>query len=327
MGALWVEMNPKSDQPPVDRHLAALARRQYGVVTRAHLRALGIGDTGIRERIRTGRLHRLHRGVYSVGHTALRSEAYWMAAVLACGDGAVLSHASAAAHWEIRQSSAATVDVTVPARSGRQRRKGIRVHRSGRLAESDVTVHEGIPVTTVARTLLDLADVLSKEALKRTVDEAEFRRRFDLAAVIAAVQDNPGRNSAKLEKAAASGPPELTRSQLEQRFLELTERHGIQRPQVGIWIEGYEADFLWPEAGLIVEVDGFAAHGTRAAFERDRVRDRRLALAGLQTMRVTAAALRYDEDAIADALSELLSRSRASSKPPSRSSTSVASAR
>jgi predicted transcriptional regulator of viral defense system len=172
----------------VEEPLAALAARQYGVVTRQQLRDLGIGDTGIEERLRTHRLHRLHRGVYAVGHRALPSRAGWMAAVLACGEGAALSHVAAAAHHEIRQTSASRVDVTVPARSGRRHPRGIRLHRSGRLSKQDVTVHEGIPVTTVARTLLDLADVLDKQALKRTIDEAEYRQRLDMTAVIAAVK-------------------------------------------------------------------------------------------------------------------------------------------
>jgi very-short-patch-repair endonuclease len=310
----------------VEEAVAALAGRQYGLVTRGQLRVVGVGDTGIRERLRTKRLHRLHRGVYAVGHSVLPSKAHWMAAVLACGDGAVLSHVAAAAHHQIRRSAASMIDVTVPGANGRQKRKGIRIHRSGRLGSQDVTVHEGIPVTTVARTLLDLADVLDGQALKRTIDEAEYLRVFDLAALIAAVHNNPGRRGAKL-MAAAEGPPELTKSALEERFLALIERRGLPRPRVGVHIDGYEVDFIWPEANLIVELDGFAAHGTRTRFESDRVRDRRLARKGLQTMRFTANALGYDEDAIAEELTEAVSRSRASSNPSSRESTSPANAR
>ncbi|MGH2762186.1 MAG: DUF559 domain-containing protein [Thermoleophilaceae bacterium] len=287
--------------------LAATARRQYGLVTREQLRRLGVGETGIRERIRTRRLHRLHRGVYALGHDALVAEAYWLAAVLACGEGAVLSHVSAAAHWNIRKSAAARVDVTVPARSGRRHRRGIRVHRTGRLRRDEVTVHEGIPVTTVARTLLDVADVLPDQALKRTIDESEHQRLFDLTALIVVVEANPGRRGAKV-LALATSPPELTRSQLEQSFLALVERRGLPRPRVGIPLQGYEADFLWPEHKLLVEIDSFSAHGTRRAFEHDRRRDRRLARAGYRTIRLTDSALLYDEDAIVDELAEALSR-------------------
>jgi very-short-patch-repair endonuclease len=319
-------MNSESATPSLDARLAALAGRQYGVVTRAQLLGLGIGETGIRERLRTGRLHRLHRGVYAVGHTVMRSEAYWLAAVLACGAGAVLSHASAAAHWNLRQSAAALIDVTVPTKNGRPKRAGLRVHRSGRMAPEEVIVHEGIPTTTVARTLLDLADVLPTQALKRAIDEAERQRLFDLTSLLAAVQGNPGRRGAKGILELAREPPELTDSEFEDAFLALVERHGLPRPRVGVWIDGYRADFLWADERVIVETDGFGAHGTRRAFERDRRRDRRLAAAGFQTVRVTKRALRYEEDAIVADLEALLSRSRASSNPSSRSRISAASA-
>jgi very-short-patch-repair endonuclease len=319
-------MNPESDQPFDERRLAGLAGRQYGVVTREQLHALGVGETGIRERLRTDRLHRLHRGVYAVGHRALPAKAHWMAAVLACGEGAALSHVAAAAHHQIRASSAVLIDVTAPTRSGRRRQPGIRLHRSGRLGKEDVTVHEGIPVTTVARTLLDLADVLNRQALKRAIDEAEYLRLLDMTALIAAVDRNPGRSGAKLLE-AAGGALELTESVLEDRFLAMVERRGLARPRVGAWVAGYRVDFHWPEAKLVVELDGFAAHGTRARFESDRRRDRRLGREGVRTIRLTASALTYDEDAIADELIEALSRSRASSNMPSRVSISPASPR
>ena len=127
-------MTTKSALPPVDRLIAEIAARQWGLITRTQLLDLGVGAQGIVERVRTGRLHRVHRGVYSVGHAVLRREAYWLAAVLACGPGAVLSHRSAAALWEIAADSATAVDVTVPSQNGRRRRRGIRIHRSGRLS-------------------------------------------------------------------------------------------------------------------------------------------------------------------------------------------------
>jgi very-short-patch-repair endonuclease len=306
--------------------VSAVARRQYGLLTREQLRGLGVGEHGIAERIRTGRLHRLHRGVYAVGHDALKPQAHWLAAVLACGPGAVLSHASAAAHWGIRQSAAAKVDVTVPARSGRRERKGIRLHRSRRLAPEEATTHEGIPVTTVARTLLDLADVLAAQALKRTIDEAEYRGLLDMTSLIAVVQSNPGRRGQQVLRLARE-EPEMTRSELEEGFLEMVERRGLPRPRAAVKIDGYEADFVWPEAKLVVELDGRAAHGTRGAFEGDRVRDRHLLRLGYRTVRLTDRALRYEEDEIVADVEALLSRSRASSKPPTRASTSAPSAR
>jgi predicted transcriptional regulator of viral defense system len=196
--------------------LAELARRQWGVITRAQLVELGMGTRGISDWVRTGRLHRLYRGVYAVGHDRLRLEGRWLAAVLACGPGAVLSHRDAAALWELRQSNSALIDVTVPSRNGRIRRPGIRVHRSGRLRAEEVTVRHGIPVTTVARTLLDLADVLGEQALRRAVTEAEYTNRFDLTAVNAAVQNNPGRRGARLMRAVAAAG-HRPRSPLEER--------------------------------------------------------------------------------------------------------------
>jgi very-short-patch-repair endonuclease len=305
--------------------LAAVAARQYGVLARSQVLGAGVGPTGIEERLRTGRLRALHRGVYALGHRELKREGHWLAAVLACGPGAVLSHVDAAALWNVRPSASALVHVTVPSRAGRKQRKGVRVHRSGRLGAGQVTVHDGIPVTTLARTLLDLADVVGRETLKRAIDEAEYQRLLDMAALIAVVESNPGRRAARLLR-AAQGPAEMTKSQLERRFLALVDRHGLPRPKVNSRIEGYEVDFAWPDAKLIVETDGFAAHGTRRAFENDRLRDRRLGRAGYRTVRLTPRAMAYPAEIAAD-VEAFLSRPRVSSKPPIRASTSSASAR
>ena len=186
-------------------------------------------------------------------------------------------------------------------------------------------MHHGIPVTTLARTLLDLADFLSHQALKRTIDEADYQRLLDMTALIAAVESNPGRRGAKLLRAAQS-PAEMTKSELEQRFLAIVDRHGLPRPKVNTRIEGYEVDFAWPDAGLIVETDGFAAHGTRRAFENDRLRDRRLSRAGFHTVRLTPRSMAYEAEIAAD-VEAFLSRSRVSPKPPRRASTSSANAR
>jgi very-short-patch-repair endonuclease len=287
--AFPTEMGRETDQPRsgcLDPRVSELAERQYGVVTFGQLLDLGLGEHGIYERVRTKRLHRLHRGVYAVGHEQLRRDGRLLAAVLACGRGAVLSHASAAALWEIRGSAATVIDVTVPSRAGRLRRSGIRIHRSGRLRAEDVTTNNGIPVTTVARTLLDLADVLPKQALKRAIDESEYLRLFDLISVVAVVNANPGRRGATLLKSAAE-PPQLTRSELENRFLRLCARHQIPKPLTNHTVCGYQVDAFWPRARLVLELDGYAAHGTRRAFQSDRERDRRLVRAGFRAIRVT----------------------------------------
>jgi len=318
-------METESAQP----RLAELAKRQWGVVTRAQLVELGMSTRGISDWVRSGRLHRLYRGIYAVGHDRLRREGRWLAAVLACGPGAVLSHRDAGVLWDLRQSNSAYIDVTVPSRNGRKRQAGIRVHRSGRLRPDEVTVRNGIPVTTVARTLLDLADVLEIQALKRVITEAEYLNRFDMTAINAAVQNNPGRRGARLMEAAGARR-HRTRSPLEQRFLGLLERHRVEEPESGVWIAGYEADFVWRQAGLVVELDGLDAHRTTAAMKGDRRRDRILWRAGFRTMRLTDDDL-DDEQAVLDDLAHagvsVPSRSRASSKPPSRSRISPASAR
>jgi len=318
-------MERKNAQPT----LAELARRQWGVVTRAQLTELGVRDRGLADWVRSGRLQRLYRGIYAVGHDRLRLEGRWLAAVLACGPGAVLSHRDAAVLWDLRQSNSAYIDVTVPSRNGRKRQAGIRVHRSGRLRRDEVTVKNGIPVTTVARTLLDLADVLDRQALKRVITEAEYLNRLDMAALTAVVSANPGRRSAKLIEAAA-GRRHRTRSKLETRFLRLLERHGVEEPETGIWIEGYETDFLWRNPHLVVELDGLAAHRTTAAMKGDRRRDRILWRAGFRTMRLTEDDLDEPEavlDDLAHAGVSVPSRSRVPSKPPRRSRTSSASVR
>lgn len=191
------------------------------------------------------------------------------------------------------------------------------MHRSGRLGSDQVTVHEGIPVTTLARTLLDLADVLSLQDLERALHEAEYLGLFDLAALTAVVHNNPGRRGAKLLRAAKS-PPEMTKTELERRLLAIVERHNLPRPKVNEQLEGYEVDFMWPDAKLIVETDGFAAHGTRRAFEIDRLRDRRLGRAGFRTIRLTPRSLAYEAEIVADLRAML---------PPTRVSTSSARAR
>jgi predicted transcriptional regulator of viral defense system len=318
-------MERKNATPP----LAELARRQWGLITRAQLAAAGMGDKGVTEWVQSGRLRRLYRGIYAFGHDRLRVEGCWLAAVMACGRGAVLSHRDAAQLWELRQSNSALIDVTVPSTNGRVKRKGIRVHRSGRLGADEVTTRLGIPVTTVARTLLDLADVLPRQALRRAITEAEYRGRLDTTTLTAVVENNPGRRGAKL-RTALEAAGHRTRSPTEDRFLAFIERWGVEEPETGVWIGEYEVDFLWRKAGLVVETDGLDEHATREAVRRDRLRDRVLWRAGFRTMRLTGADL--DEPAavlgdLAQAGVGVASRPRVSSKPsPKRASTSSASA-
>jgi very-short-patch-repair endonuclease len=318
-------MGTKVDLPRLQR----VAARQWGVVTRRQLVTLGLGTHGIADWVHAGRLLRVHRGVYAVGHDRLRIEGRWVAAVMTCGQGALLSYRDGAQLCELRQSNSALIDVTVPSRNGRIRRAGIRIHRSGRLAPEEVTVRSGIPVTIVERTLLDLADVLDMQGLRRAVTEAEYRKLLDHTALIAVVENNPGRRGKKLLE-AAEARQHRTRSPLEDRFLRFVDRYDVEEPESGVWIEGYEVDFVWTRAGLVVELDGVAAHGTRRAVRRDRKRDRVLWRAGFRTMRLTDDAFDAEEEILGDLAQagvRAASWPRASSySPPRRSRISSASA-
>lgn len=272
---------------PRDRLISELADRQHGVVSHEQLLALGLGRGAINARLAAGRLHPVFRGVYAVGRARLTGDGRWMAAVLACGKGAVLSHATAGARWGLLATTSDRTHVTVPGRGGRASRDRIVIHRP-RLTPTagEVTTLEAIPVTTPARTLLDLAATSRTRILVRAVERAEELRLFDLRAVEVVLEIHPThRGTRRLRHAIADHEPVLTRSELERRFLELCRSQGLPRPEVNSVIAGAEVDFLWRSAGLVVETDGFAHHRSRRAFESDRIRDARLARAGLRVLR------------------------------------------
>jgi hypothetical protein len=267
-----------------DLPIAALASAQHGVVARSQLLTLGLGADRINHRVMTGRLLSVHRGVYAVGHRVLTIEGRWMAAVLATGTDAVLSHATAAAAWELRPAGAGAIHVTVPGDPGRKRRAGIRVHRSATLAPSDTTTHRGIPITTPARTLIDLAATLKGRPLEQALDRADQLCLIDFADL----SPRPGRpGSPALQAVLSSYRPTVTRSEMEERFLALCDDHGVPRPEANTRIEGIEVDFVWRDARLIVEVDGYRYHRSPSAFEDDRERDVVLSLAGWRVLRFT----------------------------------------
>jgi very-short-patch-repair endonuclease len=284
-----VNSSPKTDARLGDRAIAALALRQHGVVSRRQLRELGVDDNAVAYRVRTGRLHRLHRGVYAVGHAAVGVRGRWMAATLTCGPGAALSHASAGALWELRSSAAARTDVTVPNAAGRTDAR-LRVHRTSTLYAGEVTTRHGIPATTPARTILDLAAGLQRRPLERLLDQAENLRLADRPSLEALARAHPGHRGAReLERVlqAHIAGSTITRSELEERFLELCREVGFPRPRVNVHVAGLEVDFLFEAADLIVETDGYRYHRTRDQFERDRQRDALLAQAGYRTLRFT----------------------------------------
>jgi predicted transcriptional regulator of viral defense system len=293
----------------VDRTIAALAARQHGLVTRAQLLRLGLGRRAIGHRLACGRLHVVHRGVYAVGHPVLSRAATWLAAVLAVGD-AVLSHRSAAALWGIRMTARSRVEVSVtrPSRS----RPRIHVH-AARLTADETTVADAIPVTTPARTLLDLAALLPPSRLERAVNEAEVLRLADatsLASLVARYPHRPGVPAIRRILEAGGIGAAITRSELEDRFLAFLDRAGLPPPELNVRLElpsGWiEADCVWREQRVVVELDGYAAHGTRVAFERDRARDRMLQAAGWSAVRVTWRHIHHEAATLESELRALL---------------------
>jgi len=280
------------------------------VVARRQLVALGLGRGAIAGRLKAKRLHRVHQSVYAVGYRRVSQMGWWMAGVLACGPNAVLSHRCAAALWGILEGWPTRVDVSVPRPLGS--REGIRI-RVTTLAPDERTVHAGIPVTTVARTFLDLAAFLDAHGLNRALERAEALRLSDHTPLVALLERHRGRRgAARLRAAIKDGVrPAVTKSELERRFLTFVERAGLQRPQTNLWLqiggEWLEVDCAWPRQRVIVELDSRAYHQTTAAFERDRKRDRKLQAAGWRPIRVTDRALRDEADALRGELVALLS--------------------
>jgi hypothetical protein len=289
----------------VDELIADLATRQHGVVGRGQLVALGVGQRAIDHRIACRRLHPIHAGVFAVGHPLRSATGSWMAAVLACGEGAVLSHRSAAALWGVRQFGG-RAQVTA-ART--LRRPGIATHRVA-LPPDEVTTELAIPVTTPARTLFDLAAILTRQRLEAAITEAEVRRLASPTSLADLVARYPGRRGIATLRRILGDTGRigrtLTRSELEIAFLALVDAHGLPRPSLNRTGDHGELDASWPAARLAVELDGFATHGTRRAFEADRARDRALLLAGWRVVRLTARQLTAEADTIARQLRILL---------------------
>jgi very-short-patch-repair endonuclease len=271
-----------------ERAIAALAGRQRGLVTRDQLYELGLTRDAIDNRVKSARLHAIHRGVYLVGHAVPVEGARELAAALSCGPGAVVSHRSAAGLWRLLSEPTGDPDVTVPGRDCR-RERGIRVHLVAALDRRDVRTVRGIPVTTPARTLLDLAAAASLRQLERALAEAEARRltrRNELLSLLARVGARPGASVLRA-LVEANTAPSLTRSEAEERFWALIKAAELPTPETNVRVGPYEVDFLWRDHGLIVEVDGFRFHSSRTSFERDRRRDAELVSRGYRVIRVT----------------------------------------
>ena len=258
-------MRDKGANP--DRFVAALAARQHGVVSAKQLRTSGIDKDGIARRVTAGRLHRVHRGIYAVGYPHLRFEGRCMAAAFACGERAYVSHRSAATLWRILPDVSGPIQITIGTGNGRKPQVGIEIHRSRSLQGHDIAKRAAIPVTAPARTLRDLRRSMAPSLYLRVV-----RRALDLQLI---------------EESGLRSEGELTRSELERRFIALCRRNRIPAPTVNAQVGGYEVDFLWVDHALIVETDGFRYHAGRVAFEADRARDAELQALGYRVVRFT----------------------------------------
>jgi predicted transcriptional regulator of viral defense system/very-short-patch-repair endonuclease len=271
--------------------IAALAADQHGVVSRGQLLDAGVTATMIVQRTRSGQLVKLHRGIYAVGHAHLRPNGYRVAAVLAVGAQAALSHRDAAALHGLRDGGGARIDVSTPAE--RRSTERIRVHGRRALDPRDVTTVDGIPVTTVARTLVDLAEVLNVQALTKALGQAERQGTLDVTRIeeaIGRVRGRRGQSVTRIRAALAeleAHGAQLTRSPLEDRFLSLLDAHDLPRPATNAYVAGYEFDAVWHAKRVAVELDGWDAHKTRHAFQHDRTKGNAIQAAGYALLRFT----------------------------------------
>jgi hypothetical protein len=253
------------ESTPVDVALAKIARAQHGAITSKQLAAAGVSSSAASRRARAGRLHRIYQGVYSVGYRGISQEGRWMAAVLTGGERAVLSHVSAAELWGLLRPQQGPIHISIPGRTGRRPRKGIRTHRPAELASKAVSQHKGIPATTPARTIDDIRKIVSPAELRHAIRQAEVRGL-----------------RIGLEKTG-----EGTRSELEYLFLRLCERHGLPAPEANVRIGPRIVDFLWRDQRVIVETDGYRYHRGSQAFEDDHDRDLDLRTLGYDVVRLT----------------------------------------
>jgi very-short-patch-repair endonuclease len=291
--------------------MEALAREQYGVVARRQLQEIGLKKDAIQHRIASGRLHPLHPGVYAVGHRLIQREGRWMAAVLASGPEAVLSHWSAAALWMIRPNSRTRIDVTM---SHRSRSSDLIRRHVSEVPDDEQTVEQGIAVTTVPRTIFDLAATESEDVIENLLREAEFLELWDQLSLRDLADRYPGKRGVQKVRLALERleeePPGRRRRGLEERFAPFLRMHHLPLPRFNDWIvsgaKRYQVDCHWSGTGQIVELDGWEGHGTRTAFREDRARDRALRVAGYSVTRLTWNQLHDEPEAVSADLRVLL---------------------
>jgi very-short-patch-repair endonuclease len=291
-----------------DREIANLAARQHGVVALWQLLALGLSREAVRNRVDLGRLHRLYPGVYAVGHRKISWQGRIMAAVLLHGREAVASHRTAAALWDLLPPRGNDVYVTVPA-AGRARRNGIVLHQVRELHPKDRAIKQGIPVTALGRTLIDVFSTESEERTERALEQAERMGLLDGNAIDQACERAPTRRGVKRirTRVRQHRAPARTRSALERRFLLFCRKHNLPAPEMNAWVEDYELDAVWREQKVVVELDDYHTHRTRKSFENDRRRDARLQSLGYRVIRITAERLKAEPGVVAEELRRLLS--------------------
>ena len=294
----------------IEARVEELAGGQHGLVTRAQLLGIGLGKGAVKYRVNSSRLWPVQRGVYRVG-PLVSPRMREMAAVLACGPKAVISHRSVAVVWQQLPPprELAPMDVTVRSQD-RRRRPGVRLHRCEGLEPDEVTTIEGIPVTTPARTLLDLASTVSSRELEQALARAERSGLVKREKLLSLVARHPRHRGARvlLSLLREGAAPAFTRSEAEERFLALMRKSRLPVPETNVTLEGYEVDFLWRRERLVVEVDGFAFHSSPGQFERDRTRDAQLSAEGLQVVRVTWRQLVNEPEAMLVRLALTLAR-------------------
>lgn len=292
--------------------LADLAERQYGLATYRQMRNLGLSNGHIHRASKASRLRRVHRGVYAVGHKRLSRHGHCLAAVLACGDGAALSHRSAAWLWGFLPSFPAEAEVTVPSQG--HRRRGIRVYRTAGMPQSDFTILEKIPATSAARTLFDLAGVVSTRDRERAIDRAKRTGQLDLLALDAILARRGRRPEAQLVRNALDlyRKPIHDRARSELLFLQALENEGLPLPVFNCWVEQWEIDAYWEAERFAVEVDGWETHGSRQAFEDDRLRLEEMKLAGIDCIRISARRIETHPKQVAQRIGTFLARRRRS---------------
>jgi very-short-patch-repair endonuclease/predicted transcriptional regulator of viral defense system len=308
-------MSNKGASP--DLVIADIAKQQHGVISAAQLAAIGIDRYAVHHRNRTGRLHRIHQGIYTVGHAALPHEARWMAAVLAyggrrleCGGlttrdrdaisetvlehwGAAVSHRSAAELWKLLAPADGPIDVSVSGEDGKRKRRGIRVHRSPTLLPAHVTLRDAIPVTTPARTIADLRRAASRRSRSGAISAWELRRAIRQAEVLGLTLGDDVETDG-------------TRSDLESEFLALCRRHRLPAPEVNVRVGPHLVDFLWRGSKVVVETDGYEYHRGRQAFQDDRGRGLDLRLRGFQVIQLAEKQVDEEPRWVAEAVAAAL---------------------